>query len=1110
MSTNTPWENEDGQNYIYMQHVVKDVVKRELRVIFIKEWNSRYEKTCGAWDDTSSSGQELFQKEKTRKQPSMNLMKQYLAKFQHGDTKQWDCSVLFDAILFSNSIGKAGLNPLVSTELKNLQRIRNEIVHSPENKMSDVEFQTKLADVENAFISLGCPVIEIQRIRNDRNRYKSFQFLPPKPSHELVDRCDKIAQIIKDLRELYSNNPGKLTYFYIHGNPGSGKSQLAGQVCETLYKDTGLQTTTRFVMTLDGKELSSLLSSYEVFCRRLNCDEIQLKRIVDSTKPISEKIKDLKLQLTKRIRNWKRWWLIVDNVENLETVSPLLPQRNDEAWSNGQIVLTVQNTTAVPSDGEFTKHISLSPGMNDQESRQLLNMLSKTSDNDSLLNEVAEKLDRQPLAMAAAAVYVRQVIETNLGMEFGWLDYLKKLERGKRKITEKRLQQVNPAYSSTMSTAVLLAAGKCAENIVLNRAFYLFSLISFQQFPLDLIVKYIQQYDKELEHEDICLEISQCSLFLPAGDHDIRLHRVVHEAIKTFCHSSQPEINDFMQSETLNGRTPVCYESLIGHVLNALSNFKDRADKIKLIPHLEAFHTVIQERYNSEEALHFVSLSFEKTEISDMFLFFGEILHYHYNLKLSEKFLNSALKVVKDTEHQIHLSDVYTELGSLHNDLGNQKIAKDYHHRAMEIRQEKSGPRDLRVADSYNHLGTVYHDEGDLEKAEEYYEQALEICKDKLGSDEINVAQLLNNLGVLFSDTERPEKAKDYYERALEIEKAELGPKHIEVAGSYHNLGTLCSDNGELEQAMEYLQLALEIEKSHYGPGHIDVADTCDNIGTVYHDLYEVEKAEDYYQQALQIRKAKLGPNHVDVAKSYNNLGVLLSDTGRFQEAKDHHEWALEIEKEKFGPNHIEVADSCNNLSAVYSECGELEKALDCSLYVLNIRKEQSSPNPVDVCSSYSDIGLLYDKIGDFEKAEEYHKKALEIQEEQLGPSHVGLGSSLNINLGLLYSKTGDYQKAEDYLNRGLEIQKEHLGANHVNVGWTYNKLGLLYVETGDYQKAENYLNSGLEIRKEQLGENHVDVSSSYHNLSLLYTKTGNLQKAEDYFKKAEEIWKQQ
>ena len=1110
MSNNTPWENEDGQNYIYMEHVLKDVVKRELRGIFIKEWNSRYEKTYGAWDDTSSRGKHLFRKEKTRKNPSMNLMKQYLAKFRHGDTKQWDCSVLFDAILFSNSIGKAGLKRLVWKQLKNLQSIRNEIVHSPEDKLSDVEFQTKLDDVENAFISLGCPVVEIQRIRNERNRYKSFQFLPPKPSHELVDRCDKIAQIIKDLRELYSNNSGKLTYFYIHGNPGSGKSQLAGQVCETLYQGTDWQTTTSFVMTLDGKDLSSLLSSYEDFCRRLNCNQIQLQRIVDSAKPISEKIKDLKLQITKRIRNWKRWWLIVDNVEKLRKIFSLLPQINDEAWNNGQILLTVQNTTSVPSDSEFAKHISLSPGMNNQESRQLLNLLSKTSDNDSLLNEVAEKLDRQPLVMAAAAVYVRQVIETNLGMEFGWVDYLKKLERGKRKITEKRLQQVNSAYSSTMSTAVLLAAGKCAENIVLNRAFYLFSLISFQQFPLDLIVKYIQQYDKELEHEEICLEISQCSLFLPAGDTDIRLHRVVHEAIRTFCHSSQPEINDFMQSETLNGRTPEFYESLIGHVLNALYNFKDRADKIKLIPHLEALHTVIKERYNSDETLHLLSLSFKKTEISDMFLFFGETLHYHYNLKLSEDFLNLVLKVVKDTQHQIHLSNVYTAFGSLHNDLGDQKMAKHYHHLAMNIRQEKLGQRDLMVAESYNHLGTVYHDEGDLEKAEHYYKQALEIRIAKLGDNHVDVAKSYNNLGVLFSDTGRLQEAKDHYEWALEIEKEKLGANHIEVARSYHNLGTWCSDNGELEQAMEYLHLALKIEESHYGPEHVDVADTCDNIGTVYHDLREIEKAEDYYKRALKIREAKLGANHGDVAKSYNNLGVLFSDTGRFQEAKDHHERALEIEKEKFGPNHIEVADSCNNLSAVYSECGELEKALDCSLYVLNIRKEQSSPNPVDVCSSYSDIGLLYDKIGDFQKAEEYHKKALEIQEEQLGQSHVGLGSSLNINLGLLYSKTSDCQKAEDYLNRGLEIQKRNLGANHVSVGWTYNKLGSLYVETGDYQKAEDYLNRGLEIRKEQLGANHVDVSSSYHNLSLLYTNSGNLQKAEDYSKKAEEIRKQQ
>ncbi len=223
MSTILPWENEEEQNYICLEKIVNDVVSKGLRKIFKQEWNCRYKLTCGAWNDTNVSGQQLFNKEKTRSRPNKNV---YQKEFQHGDTNQWDCSVLFDAILYSNSISKASLNPIIQSEVNNLREIRNEIKHIKEGKLSNSDFQSLTTRVENAFVSLGLPVNEVNRIKFERNRYKSFQVLPVKPAHDVVYRSEKIQEISKDLHELHSDNDGKLTYFYICGNPGSGKSHL--------------------------------------------------------------------------------------------------------------------------------------------------------------------------------------------------------------------------------------------------------------------------------------------------------------------------------------------------------------------------------------------------------------------------------------------------------------------------------------------------------------------------------------------------------------------------------------------------------------------------------------------------------------------------------------------------------------------------------------------------------------------------------------------------------------------------------------------------------------------------------------------------------------------
>ena len=1084
MSTIIPWENEEERNYSCMRKIVSDLVSKELRKVFKQEWNNRYQASLGGWDDTNVSGNQLFHWEKTRKRPNQKV---YQAKFQHGDTNQWDCAVLFDAILYSNSIGRARLSATTQTEVNNLREIRIEIMHITEGKLSNSVLQTMTTSVKSAFNILGLSINEINRIITEKNRYTSFQVLPVKPSHEVVDRSEKI-KISQDLQKLSNDNDGELTYFYICGNPGSGKSQLARQVCEDIYKGINWQTET-FFMTLDGKSLDSLLTSYEKLCRRLNCDESVLEDILNSSKSKDEKIKDLRSQIPTRIKNWERWWIIVDNVENLANIAPLLPQMGDRAWNNGQIILTTQNRTSVPPDSLFTKHISISRGMNDQECRQLLALLSRTDANDLLLDEVAEKLDHQPLAMAAAAVYVRLVIDSNCCPDFSWKDYLRKLEEGKRTRTEDSLLQTNSAYSSTMSTAVRLAVEKCAESdCILKHTFNFFSLISFEQLPLNIIAQYIQQQHKDLDEEDIFLAITKCCLFLPAEnkERDIRLHGIVHEAIKSVFPSS--------------------VESPVYHVVKTLYYFKKREDQIKLIPHLKAFHKNI---FPEHDALYSISTNFEKTEISDIYLFFGRTLRYYCDFELSKEFQNSNLQIWNCSKDEIRLSDIYAELGLLHKELGEVTEAKDFQHLALEIRKEKLGPHHIKVADSYRNLGRVCYVSRELKKAEDYYEQALEIQKEQLDANHVDIAETYNKLGELFFLTNDLAKAKDYYERALEIQKLQLDRNHVDVSKTYNNLGNVYCEKDDLEKAMNYYQRSLEIGKKQLGSHHIEVAVSYGNLGRVFEIKGDLEKALRYYKRELKIKEEKLGPNHYKVANSYDNLGGVYASKGDINKPIEYYERALEIRKEQLGANHVDVAASYFRLGDVYYKKDDMEKAKDYYERALEIRKEQLGANHVDVAASCFRLGEVYYKKDDLEKAKDYYERALEIEKEELGANHVDAAVSY-FRLGNVYYKKDDLEKAKDYYERALEIEKEQLGANHVDVAVSYFRLGNVYYKKDDLEKAKHYYERALEIEKEQFGANHVDVAVSYFRLGNVYYKKDDLEKAKDYYERALEIRKQQ
>ena len=771
-----PWESEESRNYICMQNIVADVVSEALKNVFKREWNSCYQASLGAWDDTSASGAQLFHSEKARKRPNM---KDYQSKFQHGDTNQWDCSTLFDAILYSNSIG-ATLNPIIKTEVDKLRIIRNNITHPPgKPRLTDLEFQNMTSDVENSFKALSLPIDNITSIKSKRNRYKSFQILPPKPTHEVVYRSEKINEIKQDLQKLRDDNNGKLTYFYISGNPGSGKSQLSRHLGEDLYKSVDWRANATYVMTLDASNLDSLLYSYEDFSRRLNCNEDVLKSVMNSSKPKQEKIKDLRSQITTRIQNWKLWWIIVDNMEDLDKIYPLLPQMGNVIWNNGQIIVTIQNLTSVPPNSLCTKHISLSGGMNKRECRQLFFSLSGTVADDLLLDEVADKLDHQPLAMAAAAVYIQRLKQK----EFSWRDYLEKLEKGKTRVTEEQLQKTSSAYSFTMSTAVHLAVQNAAENdFILYETFKLFALISFEPLPINIIVKYIQQLDQNYEKEEIRLAIEQCSLFLlTENENDVRLHRVVHdEATKLSSNHQDNEMQRNSQSEIVNER------SRVYNVSKALYCFKDRDDKIKILPHLKSFNAMKNKLVFEQELSDSNGSVLKDHKIAKMYIIFGQILRSNYQLKLALEYFNVSLQVWRNSDKD--LVHVLRELGQTHYLLGEYNVSKDYHQRAIEIRIKVLGLNHIKVATSYNNLGLVYEANrprmGELEQAKDYHHQrrALEICINVLGPNHVKVATSYTNLGSVLKAMDELEQAKDYHQRAIQIYINVLGPNHINVA----------------------------------------------------------------------------------------------------------------------------------------------------------------------------------------------------------------------------------------------------------------------------------------------------------------------------------------
>ena len=933
MATATEFSDEQ-LNYFRICYVTTDVLAEGLRTIFKQEWDNRYRTTLGEWKDEPRNGLDFYNGESPRNQRRNAKL---LATMINGNRAEWDCTMLFYAILYSDCIGNS-VNAVVKSNVDDLRKFRNEeFARIPRGDLSDPEFNNAITRVDVAFQALGLSPLRIKEIRNQgsfpteeltkilkkvddlhqelqekeeeiqekvaelqekederkvledqlRNEVSSFCILPPKPSHEVASRDNEVTKITQRLKELKEGNKSRLSYLYISGNPGSGKSQLAGLVAKRFFQEV---TNTTFVMTLNAESLDSLLESFVSFARLLKCSEYAVTNILScKDSGTEEKIENLKTLVSTKVELYASWLLVVDNVTSLPQVSVHLPEPGNEQWLGGQTLITTRDAASIPLTNSFINHIPVSKGMELCDATALLATLSGITDSE-MEKEVARTLDYQPLALASAATFVKQLRESKASSNYGWKDYLEKLNQGQRADTESLLSETNASYPKSMTAAITLAVKNVmSSDKVLNHTFSFLSLCSQQPLNLEIVVNYIQNADKEFKDDNIIrMRIQRSQLLLIEEDDSdvyIRVHQVVRNVIKSETQNSSNCDNH----KIYHGAITSFYHFIDKHSLDDLDCV---GNSRHVVPHLKSLCTDIQSIYNRDDIVQVVeNLTFNIRHYPDYFINFSKICVDHCEFNTAKGFLNVALKLLRHdgVDRGGDVLRVNSLLGIVHRELGEFYHAQQYHELALAIERQKLGAQHVDVASSYNHLATVLRDQGDLEKAKEYHERAL----------------------------------------AIQIQK--LGAQHVDVARSYNNLATVLSDQGDLEKAKEYHERSLAIRIQKLGGQHVDVASSCNNLATVLRDQGDLEKAKEYHERALAIRIQKLGAQHVDVASSYNNLANVFSDQGDLKKAKEYFERALTILMNKHVTQHRFVATVQRNLERL---CKELEskKVADCQL----------------------------------------------------------------------------------------------------------------------------------------------------------------------------------
>ena len=996
--------SEEQLNYFRVCHIATDILPQALRLLFKQEWDNYYKATLGEWKDRPQNGLDF----KNGESPANQRRKaRLLATMVNGDRAEWDCTMLFYAILFSDSIGHR-LSPLIKTNVDDLRKFRNEdFAHMTEGQFSSADFRITVAKVETAFRALGLSTVEIETVRNQKSfptdelqnvttsnqkltqdlrtkalelqdkdtklqdktkellgkdiefqeekvkfegkeaelqdrlktteqqrkvfeeqlqrKVEPFCVLPPRPSHVIASRDCHVDKVTQKLLKLRKANENTISYCYISGNPGSGKSQLAGLVAEKYYKEASKETNApSFVMTLNAENPEALLTSYLSLARKMHCPECTINATENSKDLNNErKIAIIKDLIATKIHLYSSWLLVIDNVTNLSWIGQFLPEWGNEHWSKGQLLITTQDCSCIPPDSSFTSHISISKGMEPADAICLLTELSGITDNDMGEN-VAHALDYQPLALASAGVYVRKVRNTN--PNFGWEGYLEKLEKGKRELTEKELANVNSIYPNSMTVATKIALETVMDSDeIMKHAFTFLAFCAPEPLRLDVLTTYVVNADGELDEEDIGIQIQGSSLLLIEKKDvvNIRLHKVVHNIVERL-------VKDQMEANEHARVACVAIGSCSQYIHKAIPEILQGEDSVcrsrHIVPHLKTLAVGITNIISTEEKFGLIKNTILNIHNSiDNFEMLSHVCWSHSEYVSAMKYFSVALKLIEDNTirtgpdhgHAKRVSRIYHNIGLLHRHLSDYQQAKEYFERALSIQLNTLGPDHVDVARTYHNMGILHCNLGNNQQAKKYCERALSIRLNKLGPDHVDVARTCHNMGNVHRHLGDNQQAKKYYERALSIQLNKLGPDHVDVAATYHNMGILHNKLGGYQQSKEYYERALSIKLNKLGPDHVNVASTYRNMGSLHHVLGDNQQAKKYYERALFIQLNKLGPNHVGVASTCLDMGNLHRNLGDNQQAKEYYQRALYITLNKLGPDHAKVTELSHLLADV-------------------------------------------------------------------------------------------------------------------------------------------------------------------------------------------------
>ncbi|MFG2447533.1 tetratricopeptide repeat protein [Nocardia fluminea] len=588
------------------------------------------------------------------------------------------------------------------------------------------------------------------------------------------------------------------------------------------------------------------------------------------------------------------WLLILDNVDNLTTVAPVLAR----VGAGGRVVLTSRRASGWWTGTTVVRLDVLDPA----ESLQLLTGLLTAGgprDEDGAA-ELCAELGHLPLAIEQAGAYLAQNPFLTLR---GYLDLLadhpaRMFGQTNVDIDAQSEQTIARIWRVTLDH--IAATEPAAVELLRVMAWY-----GSHTIPLDLC-RVPELTPPALGHAlGVLAAYSMITPDPVTGT--VSIHRLVQAVART------PDPDDPHRDPTATARAHTRAVEALHAVLPDYQDPGTWPAWRVLLPHVDALTS--HPTTTSSDDVSTAILTASIGNRTGLFLS-GQGLHTD-----AMSYLHQALtdrERVLGVDHPDTLSS-RNNLAGAYGSAGRVGEAIPMYEQTLTDRERVLGVDHPDTLTSRNNLAGAYGSAGRVGEAIPMYEQTLTDRERVLGVDHPNTLTSRNNLANAYESAGRVGEAIPLLERTLTDCERVLGVDHPDTLTSRNNLANAYESAGRVGEAIPMYEQTLTDCERVLGVDHPDTLTSRNNLAGAYRSAGRVGEAIPLLKRTLTDRERLLGVDHPDTLSSRNNLASAYESAGRVGEAIPMYEQTLTDCERLLGVDHPNTVVVRNNLAVARS-----------------------------------------------------------------------------------------------------------------------------------------------------------------------------------------------